>query len=173
MLLLRLIIDVSNFLNFSIFRGPCIILEETVRTLFEKMHFVYYRTTDDSRVSAMTAAILVRTSRRTFPSYIVGRSTNFWSDRQALLDYYEAVKIHQEFTDLVEELYSNRKNERAQSPQQWRQKEVTVLEQAWSLCESILDKWQAIVIQKATITTSEDDWDGSRLYFRKRFEAGE
>jgi Fanconi-associated nuclease 1 len=120
----------------------------------------------------MTAAILVRTSRRTFPSYIVCRSTNFWPSRNELLEYYEALKTYQVFKDLIDDLYSNRKNERAQSTEQWRCKEIEVLTVAWSQCESILEKWKAIIKDKGTSIASDYDWDSSRLYFRKRFEAG-
>jgi hypothetical protein len=136
------------------------------------MHFVYYRSSGDSRISAMTAAILVRTSRRTFPSYIVCRSTDFWPNRKELLDYYDAVRTHQGFTDMVENLYANRKNDRAQNEEQWRAKEATVLHAAWSICETILNKWKDIIEEKSALVVCEDDWDGSRLYFRKRFEAG-
>ncbi|KAI9287445.1 VRR-NUC domain-containing protein [Umbelopsis sp. AD052] len=152
--------------------GPCIILEETVRTLFEKIHFVYYRASSQSNVSAMTAAILVRTSRRTFPSYIVCRSNNFWPHRDDLLEYYEAVKVYQGFKDMIEDLYSNRRNERAQSAEQWRCKEVEVLTIAWLQCESILENWKVIIKKQEVKVTSDDDWDRARLYFRKRFEAG-
>jgi hypothetical protein len=120
----------------------------------------------------MTAAILVRTSRRTFPSYVVCRSNNFWPHRDDLLEYYEAVKVYKGFKDMIEDLYSCRKNERSQSAEQWRCKEVEVLTIAWLQCESILEIWKAIIKKQATKVTSDDDWDIARLYFRKRFEAG-
>lgn len=153
-------------------KGPCIILEESVRTLFEKIQFVYYRANSQSNISAMTAAILVRTSRRTFPSYIVCRSNNFWPHRNDLLEYYEAVKLYQGFRDMIDNLYANRKNERALSAEQWRCKEVEVLAVACLQCESVLKTWKAIIKKEAAKVTSDDDWDSARLYFRKRFEAG-
>ncbi|CAO3681164.1 unnamed protein product [Umbelopsis ramanniana] len=152
--------------------GPCIILEESVRTLFEKIHFVYYRASSQSNISAMTAAILVRTSRRTFPSYIVCRSNNFWPHRNDLLEYYEAVKVYQGFRDMIDNLYSNRRNERALSTEQWRCKEVEVLAVACLQCESVMETWKAIIKKETAKVTSDDDWDSARLYFRKRFEAG-
>jgi Fanconi-associated nuclease 1 len=157
---------------FSRISGPCIILNDSVRALFEKVHFIYYRESGESNLSAMTAAILVRTSRRTFPSYVVCRSRDFWPDRKHLVDYYEAVKVYKDLTNLVENLDASRKSDRAQSIEKWRLKEAATLSLAWSLCESIFEKWQAIIKEKITQSKPNADWEESRLYFRKRFEAG-
>lgn len=135
------------------------------------MHFIYYRESGNENVSAMTAAILVRTSKRRFPSYIVCRSIDFWPDRKHLLDYYEAVNIFKQFTTTLEDLYAGRKDGRAQSEERWKEKEAATLAEAWSLCESVLSKWQEIISQKS-MASQVEDWDEPRLYFRKRFESG-
>lgn len=73
---------------------------------------------------------------------------------------------------MIDNLYSNRKNERALSTEQWRRKEVEVLAAAWLQCESVLEIWKVIIKKEAAKFITDDDWDSARLYFRKRFEAG-
>lgn len=71
--------------------GPCIRLSPSPLRLFERVHLVFYRSTEWNEKS-LTTIILARISRRNFPEYIVSRSTNIFSSRSALLEFEAAIR---------------------------------------------------------------------------------
>ncbi|KAI5804461.1 hypothetical protein EDC01DRAFT_643509 [Geopyxis carbonaria] len=72
--------------------GPCIRLTASITELFNRVNLVFYRSTEWSEKS-LTTVILSRTAKRTFPSYIVSRTSNIFPTRQALLDFEAAIKL--------------------------------------------------------------------------------
>jgi Fanconi-associated nuclease 1 len=80
--------------------GPLIRLSETAFKLFERVHFVFYRSTEWTEKS-LTTIILAKMSRRNFPSYIVCRS-NIFPSRRHLLEFEHSVRIEQAVDQVLE-----------------------------------------------------------------------
>ncbi|KAI0018367.1 VRR-NUC domain-containing protein [Xylariomycetidae sp. FL0641] len=75
--------------------GPCVRLSKPVFELFERVHLVFYRSTEWTEKS-LTTIILAKISRRNFPQYIVSRSANIFASREQLLEFEKAMRT--EFT---------------------------------------------------------------------------
>ncbi|KAI1808363.1 VRR-NUC domain-containing protein [Daldinia bambusicola] len=71
--------------------GPCIRLSLPVFRLFERVHLVFYRSTEWTEKS-LTTIILAKISKRNFPKYIVSRSANIFSSRDQLLEFEAAMR---------------------------------------------------------------------------------
>ncbi len=71
--------------------GPCVRLSAPALKLFERVHLVFYRSTEWTEKS-LTTIILARISRRNFPDYIVSRSTNIFSSRSDLLEFEASIR---------------------------------------------------------------------------------
>ncbi|RYC53763.1 hypothetical protein CHU98_g12446 [Xylaria longipes] len=71
--------------------GPCVRLSLSVFRLFERVHLVFYRSTEWTEKS-LTTIILAKASRRNFPSYIVSRSSNIFTSRPQLLEFETAMR---------------------------------------------------------------------------------
>ncbi|KAI4173043.1 MAG: hypothetical protein LQ343_003153 [Gyalolechia ehrenbergii] len=71
--------------------GPCIRLSSAAFKLFERVHLVFYRSTEWTEKS-LTTIILARISRRNFPDYIVSRSTNIFLSRSILLEFEASIR---------------------------------------------------------------------------------
>ena len=71
--------------------GPCIRLSAPALKLFERVHLVFYRSTEWTEKS-LTTIILARISRRNFPDYIVSRSTNIFFSRSDLLEFEASIR---------------------------------------------------------------------------------
>ncbi|KAK4698162.1 fanconi-associated nuclease 1, partial [Lecanoromycetidae sp. Uapishka_2] len=71
--------------------GPCIRLSTPTLKLFERVHLVFYRSTEWTEKS-LTTIILARISRRNFPDYIVSRSTNIFANRSDLLEFEASIR---------------------------------------------------------------------------------
>ncbi|KAI4144625.1 MAG: hypothetical protein LQ340_006579, partial [Diploschistes diacapsis] len=81
--------------------GPCIRLSPAVFKLFERVHLVFYRSTEWSEKS-LTTIILAQISRRNFPEYIVCRSANIFSGRLHLLEFDSALRTQAIVDELTE-----------------------------------------------------------------------
>lgn len=81
--------------------GSCIRLSFPTLKLFERVHLVFYRSTEWSEKS-LTTIILARISRRTFPHYIVSRSANIFSTRSDLLEFEAALRTQYRVDNILE-----------------------------------------------------------------------
>ena len=81
--------------------GPCIRLSATPLKLFERVHLVFYRSTEWTEKS-LTTIILARISRRVFPEFIVSRSTNIFSSRSALLEFEASIRTQFRIDNILE-----------------------------------------------------------------------
>lgn len=81
--------------------GPSIRLSLPVFKLFERVHLVFYRSTEWTEKS-LTAIILAKISRRNFPQYIVCRSTNIFSSRDHLLEFETATRSEFDVDNILE-----------------------------------------------------------------------
>lgn len=72
--------------------GPCIRISPSIFKLFERVHLVFYRSTEWTEKS-LTTIILAKISKRNFPQYIVDRTSNIFPDRRALLEFEQAMRL--------------------------------------------------------------------------------
>lgn len=102
--------------------GPCIRLSLAPLKLFERVHLVFYRSTEWTEKS-LTTIILAKIARRNFPEYIVSRSANIFASRALLLEFEASIRTqfrvdnilefngkptdqgYQEIIDIFEEVY--------------------------------------------------------------------
>ena len=71
--------------------GKCIRLSLIPLKLFERVHLVFYRSTEWTEKS-LTTLILAKISRRNFPFYIVSRSANIFESRSLLLEFEASLR---------------------------------------------------------------------------------
>ncbi|KAJ9661791.1 hypothetical protein H2198_001756 [Neophaeococcomyces mojaviensis] len=71
--------------------GKCIRLSLIPLKLFERVHLVFYRSTEWTEKS-LTTLILAKISRRNFPLYIVSRSANIFESRLLLLEFEASLR---------------------------------------------------------------------------------
>ncbi|KAK2731607.1 hypothetical protein FQN57_003273 [Myotisia sp. PD_48] len=81
--------------------GDCIRLSNATFKLFERVHMVFYRSTQWTEKS-LTAIILAKISRRNYPEYIVSRSNAIFSSRSALIEFEAALRIQFELDKEME-----------------------------------------------------------------------
>ncbi|KAI0596998.1 VRR-NUC domain-containing protein [Biscogniauxia sp. FL1348] len=81
--------------------GPSIRLSPPVFELFERVHLVFYRSTEWTEKS-LTTIILAKISRRNFPQYIVSRSANIFASRAHLLEFEAAMRTQYAVDNLLE-----------------------------------------------------------------------
>ena len=81
--------------------GRCIRLSSPALRLFERVHLVFYRSTEWTEKS-LTTIILARISRRNFPEYIVSRSTNIFPSRSALLEFEASIRTQFKIDSILE-----------------------------------------------------------------------
>ncbi|KAI1208730.1 VRR-NUC domain-containing protein [Annulohypoxylon truncatum] len=81
--------------------GPCIRLSLPVFRLFERVHLVFYRSTEWTEKS-LTTIILAKISKRNFPNYIVSRSANIFPSRAQLLEFETAMRTEYAVDSILE-----------------------------------------------------------------------
>lgn len=81
--------------------GPCIRLSLAPFKLFERVHLVFYRSTEWTE-KTLTTIILARIARRNFPSYIVSRSSNVFPSRALLLEFEAALRTQFRVDSILE-----------------------------------------------------------------------
>jgi Fanconi-associated nuclease 1 len=92
----------THFLNKILaITGPLIRLSEPVFKLFERVHLVFYRSTEWTEKS-LTTIILAKMARRNYPEYIVCRSTNIFPSRRHLLEFELSMRTEFEVDSVLE-----------------------------------------------------------------------
>lgn len=81
--------------------GPCIRLSLAPLKLFERVHLVFYRSTEWTEKS-LTAIILAKIARWNFPEYIVSRSASVFGSRGLLLEYEAALRTQFKVDNVLE-----------------------------------------------------------------------
>jgi Fanconi-associated nuclease 1 len=112
--------------------GPCIRLSLPTLNLFERVHLVFYRSTEWTDKS-LTTIILSRISRRNFPEYIVSRSTNIFPSRPELLEFEAAIRT-QFRVDSILEFNGNPGKEG--------------LEKVLSVFEEVYPRWKVLLMEE-------------------------
>jgi Fanconi-associated nuclease 1 len=111
--------------------GPCIRLSIEPLKLFERVHLVFYRSTEWTEKS-LTTIILARMSKRSFPEYMVSRSANVFRNREILVEFEASIRLQYE----VDEILENGKPDEAG------------LQRVTNIFEQIYPRWQEIVLQE-------------------------
>lgn len=83
------------------YTGDCIRLSPAPLKLFERVHLVFYRSTEWTEKS-LTTIILAKISRKHFPDYVVSRSTAIFPSRAALLEFEAALRTQFEIDNILE-----------------------------------------------------------------------
>lgn len=81
--------------------GDCIRLSPAPLKLFERVHLVFYRSTEWTEKS-LTTIILAKISRKHFPEYVVSRSTAIFPSRAALLEFEAALRTQYDIDNILE-----------------------------------------------------------------------
>ena len=81
--------------------GLCIRLALPALKLFERVHLVFYRSTEWTEKS-LTTMVLARISRRVFPQFIVSRSANIFASRSILLEFEAALRTQFRVDSILE-----------------------------------------------------------------------
>lgn len=81
--------------------GDCIRLSVGPLKLFERVHLVFYRSTQWTEKS-LTAIILAKISRRNYPEYIVSRSNAIFPSRSSLLEFETALRVQFDLDNTLE-----------------------------------------------------------------------
>ena len=93
--------DTHFFRKITAITGPCMRLSLAPLRLFERVHLVFYRSTEWTDKS-LTTIILARISRRNFPDYIVSRSANIFPSRNELLEFEAALRTQFRVDNILE-----------------------------------------------------------------------
>jgi Fanconi-associated nuclease 1 len=83
------------------YTGACIRISPVPRALFERVHLVFYRSTEWTEKS-LTTIILAKMSKRKFPAYIVCRSSSIFASREALLEFESAIQTQFAIDNILE-----------------------------------------------------------------------
>ncbi|KAB8276543.1 VRR-NUC domain-containing protein [Aspergillus minisclerotigenes] len=83
------------------YTGDCIRLATAPRELFERVHLVFYRSTEWTEKS-LTTIILAKISRRNFPEYVVCRSSSIFPSRAFLLEFESALRTQFDIDHILE-----------------------------------------------------------------------
>lgn len=120
----------SHFLHKILdFTGSCIRLSSAPLKLFERVHLVFYRSTEWTDKS-LTTIILARISKRNFPDYIVSRSANIFPSRSALLEFEASIRTQFQLDDILE--MSGRLNKEG-------------LQKVGDIFEEVYPRWKKII----------------------------
>ena len=81
--------------------GPHIRLSLAPLKLFERVHLVFYRSTEWTEKS-LTTIILARIERRNFPMYVVSRSASIFPSRSLLLEFEASLRTQFRIDNILE-----------------------------------------------------------------------
>lgn len=114
--------------------GPCIRLSLSVLRLFERVHLVFYRSTEWTEKS-LTTIILARIARRNFPQYIVSRSANIFASRSLLLEFEAAIRTQFKVDSILEFNGTPRKDD---------------MQVILDIFDDVYDRWRALLAEEQT-----------------------
>ena len=111
--------------------GDCIRLSAPAHRLFERVHLVFYRSTEWTD-NSLTTIILARISRRNFPEYIVSRSANIFPSRTMLLEFEAAIRTQFRVDTLLETNGSSKES----------------LQKVKDIYEDVYPRWKVLVAEE-------------------------
>ncbi|TLD24559.1 hypothetical protein E2P81_ATG11895 [Venturia nashicola] len=81
--------------------GPCVRLSLAPLKLFQRVHLVFYRSTEWTEKS-LTTIILTRIARWNFPDYIVSRSASVFGSRALLVEFEASLRTQNRVDNILE-----------------------------------------------------------------------
>ncbi|KAI1909626.1 hypothetical protein LOZ65_006499 [Ophidiomyces ophidiicola] len=81
--------------------GDCIRLSLRPLKLFERVHLIFYRSTEWTEKS-LTTIILAKISRKNYPDFIVSRTNGIFPTRAILLEFERAIRIQFDLDNAME-----------------------------------------------------------------------
>lgn len=135
--------------------GPLIRLNSTTTALFERVHLVFYRSSEWTEKS-LTTVILARTQHRNFPDYIVSRTSNVFPTRSSLLEFEESIKLQ----SFVDEIFKN--NNGVVTDEN--------LQEVKTIFEGIYKKWKRLIAEDQAKKKGDKEQELDGIYLR-RFSA--
>ena len=130
--------------------GECIRLSEDSVKLFERVHLVFYRSTEWTEKS-LTTTILAKISRRNFPNYIVSRSANVFVDRALLLEFESSLRLQFKVDNILE--FNGTTGQAG-------------FEEVQSIFEEVYPRWQALLAEEQVKEDRLYD-EGEGAYLRR------
>ncbi|KAF9927607.1 hypothetical protein FBU30_003029 [Linnemannia zychae] len=92
-----------NFLGDATKRDRALIDKAIdISEVFERLHLVFYRAREYDEKPALLDAILAKIGKRTFPTYEITRTNTVFKNRDELLKYEAAIRLHFELSRLIE-----------------------------------------------------------------------
>lgn len=139
---------VQKILDYT---GECIRLSSGPRALFERVHLVFYRSTEWTEKS-LTTIILAKISRKTFPSYIVCRSNSIFPSRATLLEFESALRTQFQIDNILQFNGTPGKDD---------------LQQIKDLCDKIYPRWRTLLEQEQQKVDNIYDYEEEGAYLRR------
>ncbi|EEH42866.1 uncharacterized protein PADG_07686 [Paracoccidioides brasiliensis Pb18] len=112
--------------------GDCVRLSSAPLKLFERVHLLFYRSTEWTEKS-LTTIILAKISRKNYPNYIVSRSNSIFPSRAALLEFEAALRVQFDIDNTLE------------STNLPITDKLTIIK---SLSKSVYGRWKALVAEE-------------------------
>ncbi|KAH7053784.1 VRR-NUC domain-containing protein [Linnemannia elongata] len=91
--LINKVIDIS---------GPCVKIYPNIIKVFERLHLVFYRAREYNEKPALLEAILAKIGQRTFPTYEITRTSTVFKNRDELIKYETAIRLHFDLSKMTE-----------------------------------------------------------------------
>lgn len=114
------------------YTGDCIRLSSAPLKLFERVHLLFYRSTEWTEKS-LTTIILAKMSRKNYPNYIVSRSNSIFPSRFALLEFEAALRVQFDIDSTLE------------SPNMPIMEKLALVK---SSSESVYERWKELVAEE-------------------------
>ncbi|KAM5431303.1 putative phosphodiesterase I [Microsporum canis] len=130
--------------------GDCIRLSSGPLKLFERVHLVFYRSTQWSEKS-LISIILAKISRKNYPSYIVSRSNSIFPSRPDLLEFEAALRTQ---FDMDKEMESNGSS---------IDEKIKIVRQ---IAEAVYPRWKALLREEQSKEERLYDY-GEGAYLRR------
>ncbi|EXJ88427.1 hypothetical protein A1O1_05357 [Capronia coronata CBS 617.96] len=112
--------------------GRCIRLSLTPLRLFERVHLVFYRSTEWTEKS-LTTLILAKISRRNFPEYLVSRSSTIFESRALLLEFEASLRTQFRVDNILE--FNGTPGRKS-------------LEEVKDIFEAVYPRWKALLLEE-------------------------
>jgi fanconi-associated nuclease 1 len=130
--------------------GTCIRLALKPLRLFERVHLVFYRSTEWTEKS-LTTIILARISRRNFPEYIVSRSSSVFGTRSLLFEFEMSLRLQFRVDNILE--FNGKPTEDG-------------LQEIMRVFEEVLPRWRVLLADEIR-KEDETYFSGEGAYLRR------
>ncbi|BGP45790.1 hypothetical protein JCM10450v2_001620 [Rhodotorula kratochvilovae] len=162
--------------------GPVIRLSPAILVLFNRLSLVYHRTSYSSSsstsASPLTASLLARFGKRTYPSYTVQRSFALFPSRHALRQFEAAMAVEKAVEEALDGGWVAGVPKRAEKES--AAERTARYERGVAAWEAVEAEWRALcVAAEAEHKRVEGEGAGARgedearrMYYRRRFHPG-